>query len=158
MVIRPGMLSFELTEAIYLDDSDTVISDNIRGLKELGIEIEIDDFGTGYASIVSLMRLQPNRLKIAHQLTAAVSSSAAQRQLIRSIVEIGRTQGIGIVAEGVETMEQADILADLGCQILQGYALGRPIDAEALAHLMLEERAQRIDRPSGLLASEGDQS
>jgi EAL domain-containing protein (putative c-di-GMP-specific phosphodiesterase class I) len=55
-------------------------------------------------------------------------------------------------------MEQADILADLGCQILQGYALGRPIDAEALAHLMLEERAQRINRPSGLLASEGDQS
>lgn len=159
LAIQPGMLSFELTEAIYLDDSDEVVSDNIRCLKELGIEIEIDDFGTGYASIVSLMRLHPNRLKIAHQLTAAVSSSSAQRQLIRSIVEIGRTQGIGVVAEGVETMEQADILADLGCQTLQGYALRRPVDANALAHLMLYERdPDAAGRQDGLLVSKGDQS
>ncbi len=140
MAIQPGMLSFELTEAIYLDDSDEIISENIHCLKELGIEIEIDDFGTGYASIVSLMRLRPNRLKIARQLTAAVSTSQSQRQLIRSIVEIGRTQGIGVVAEGVETLEQADILTELGCQTLQGYALGRPMDAVSLAHVMIAER------------------
>ncbi|WP_370678243.1 putative bifunctional diguanylate cyclase/phosphodiesterase [Pleomorphomonas sp. PLEO] len=159
MPIEPGMLSFELTEAIYLDDRDDIVSDNIRSLKDLGIEIEIDDFGTGYASIVSLMRLQPSRLKIAHQLTSAVSSSFAQRQLIRAIVEIGRTKGIGVVAEGVETMEQADILADLGCQTLQGYALGRPVDANALAHLMLHQRDPLgAGRTDGLLAAEGDQS
>lgn len=134
--IPPGVLSFELTEAIYLDDSDEVVTENIRRLKDLGIEIEIDDFGTGYASIVSLMRLQPNRLKIAHQLTAAVSQSHAQRQLIRSIVEIGRAHGIGIVAEGVETMEQADILSDLGCDTLQGYAFGRPMDADMLVRFL----------------------
>ncbi|PIO98205.1 hypothetical protein CJ014_16245 [Pleomorphomonas carboxyditropha] len=158
MAIGPGALSFELTEAIYLDDSDEVVSENIQRLKALGIEIEIDDFGTGYASIVSLMRLQPNRLKIAHQLTAAVSTSFAQRQLIRSIVEIGRTQGIGIVAEGVETLEQADVLAELGCQTLQGYALGRPMDADALAKLMLQERDLAPDDPDGLLVSRGDRS
>lgn len=158
MAIQPGTLSFELTEAIYLDDTDEIVADNIRALKELGIEIEIDDFGTGYASIVSLMRLQPNRLKIAHQLTAAVSSSFAQRQLIRAIVEIGRTKGIGVVAEGVETMEQADILADLGCQILQGYALGRPVDADALAHLMLHEGASATGSRDDRLVSEGNQS
>jgi len=158
MAIGPGMLSFELTEAIYLDDSDEVVSENIQRLKELGIEIEIDDFGTGYASIVSLMRLQPNRLKIAHQLTATVSTSFAQRQLIRSIVEIGRTQGIGIVAEGVETMEQADVLADLGCQTLQGYALGRPMDADALAQLMLQERDLTAGSQDGLLVSRGDRN
>ena len=159
MAIEPGMLSFELTEAIYLDDSDDIVSENIRCLKQLGIEIEIDDFGTGYASIVSLMRLQPSRLKIAHQLTAAVSSSFAQRQLIRAIVEIGRTKGIGVVAEGVETMEQADILADLGCQMLQGYALGRPVDANALVNLMPHESDPiSIARPDGLLVPEDDQS
>lgn len=166
MAIEPGMLAFELTEAIYLDDSDEVVTGNIHNLKELGIEIEIDDFGTGYASIVSLMRLQPKRLKIARQLTAAVSDSAAQRQLIRSIVEIGRTQGIGVVAEGVETMEQADILRDLGCQTLQGYALGRPMGADQLAGLMLREdepaaadlRAFRPETSGGLLVSDGDQS
>ncbi|WP_051228567.1 putative bifunctional diguanylate cyclase/phosphodiesterase [Pleomorphomonas oryzae] len=158
MAIQPGTLSFELTEAIYLDDTDETVADNIRSLKELGIEIEIDDFGTGYASIVSLMRLQPNRLKIARQLTAAVSSSFAQRQLIRAIVEIARTKGIGVVAEGVETMEQADILADLGCQILQGYALGRPVDADALAHMMLHESASGADLQADRLVSEGNQS
>lgn len=156
MAIQPGMLSFELTEAIYLDDSDNIISDNIRALKELGIEIEIDDFGTGYASIVSLMRLQPSRLKIAHQLTGSVSTSFAQRQLIRAIVEIGRTKGISVIAEGVETMEQADILADLGCQTLQGYALGRPVDANTLANLMLGE--SEPDIPDRLLVSQGDPS
>ncbi|MCM5560148.1 bifunctional diguanylate cyclase/phosphodiesterase [Pleomorphomonas sp. JP5] len=136
MAIEPGMLAFELTEAIYLDDSDDIVAENINRLKQLGIEIEIDDFGTGYASIVSLMRLQPKRLKIASQLTAEVATSGSQRQLIRSIVEIGRTQGIGIVAEGVETIEQADILRDLGCQTLQGYALGRPMSADQLAGIM----------------------
>ncbi|WP_053239654.1 putative bifunctional diguanylate cyclase/phosphodiesterase [Pleomorphomonas koreensis] len=139
LAIEPGALSFELTEAIYLDDSDEVVTDNIRRLRDLGIEIEIDDFGTGYASIVSLMRLKPSRLKIARQLTAAVTTSFPQRQLVRSIVEIGRTQDIGIVAEGVETLEQADILADLGCDILQGFAFGRPMAAGALARIMAEE-------------------
>lgn len=166
MAIKPGTLSFELTEAIYLDDSDQVVSDNIRSIKDLGIDIEIDDFGTGYASIVSLMRLQPTRLKIASQLTATVSTSSAQRQLIRSIVEIGRTQGIGVVAEGVETLEQAHILTELGCQTLQGYALGRPADADEMARLMLHESEGPVGRwqdlrsetPGTLLVSENDQS
>jgi diguanylate cyclase (GGDEF)-like protein len=159
MVIEPGMLSFELTEAIYLDDSDEVVSSNIRSLRELGIDIEIDDFGTGYASIVSLMRLQPNRLKIAHQLTAAVCASSAQRQLVRSIVQIGRTQGIGVVAEGVETLEQADILTDIGCQTLQGYALGRPVDVDALTHLMQGQHDSiSSDRQDGQLVTGSDRS
>ena len=159
MMIEPGALAFELTEAIYLDDSDEVVSGNIRSLKELGIDIEIDDFGTGYASIVSLMRLRPKRLKIARQLTAAVSSSVAQRQLIRSIVEIGRTQGIGVVAEGVETMEQADILRDLGCQTLQGFALGRPMDADQLASLMRHQgQVLRPKTSGGLFVSDDDRS
>lgn len=158
MTVEPGALAFELTEAIYLDDSDEAVSDNIRSLKELGIEIEIDDFGTGYASIVSLMRLQPKRLKIARQLTAEVSSSVTQRQLIRAIVEIGRTQGIGVVAEGVETLEQADILRDLGCQTLQGFALGRPVGADQLASLMrLQGQVLQPEATSGLLVSGHDQ-
>jgi len=158
MRIEPGAMAFELTEAIYLDDSDEVVSENIRSLKKLGIDIEIDDFGTGYASIVSLMRLQPKRLKIARQLTATVASSVAQRQLIRAIVEIGRTQGIGVVAEGVETMEQADILRDLGCQTLQGFALGRPMDADQLASMMRGQgQVLRPEANGDLLVSGSDQ-
>ncbi len=121
-----------LTEAIYLDDNDEVVTDNIRRLMDLGIEIEIDDFGTGYASIVSLMRLKPDRLKIAHQLTATVSQSQAQRQLIRSIVEIGRAHGIGIVAEVRRDHGTGRHPERSRLRYAAGLAFGRPMDADSL--------------------------
>ena len=100
-------------------------------VQQCGIDLEIDDFGTGYASVVSLTRLQPNRLKIARELTATVVASKTHRQIVRSIVEIGQAMGIGVIAEGVETMAQADILRDLGCDSLQGFAFSHPLDANA---------------------------
>jgi diguanylate cyclase (GGDEF)-like protein len=134
--IEPGLIGFELVESIYLDDDDEVVSWNIDNIKELGIDIEIDDFGTGYASIVSLIKLRPRRLKIDRQLVLPVVSSAQQRKLVRSIVEIGKSMDIEIIAEGVETMEHADVLADLGCDILQGYAFSRPLDADCFERFL----------------------
>ena len=130
--IAPGRISFELVESIYLDESDDIVAWNIEQIKELGIEIEIDDFGTGYASIVSLQKLRPKRLKIDRQLVLPILVDPAQRQLLASIVEIGKSMGIEIIAEGVESMEHAAILRDLGCDILQGYAFARPLSAEQL--------------------------
>src|SRR5690606_136886 len=111
--LEPGRLAFELVEAIYLDESDGIVGWNIDQIKELGIEVEIDDFGTGYASIVSLQKLHPTRLKIVRQLVQPIVAERAQRRLVASIVDIGKSMGIEIVAEGVETMEQAAILRDL---------------------------------------------
>ena len=125
--IEPGRLSFELVESIYLDEGDAVVGWNIDQIKDLGIDVEIDDFGTGYASIVSLQKLRPNRLKIDRQLVDPILVDPGQRQLLASIVEIGKSMGIEVVAEGVETMEHAAILRDLGCDILQGYAFSRPM-------------------------------
>ena len=118
--IEPGVLSFELVETIYLDERDDCFSRTIDQIKALGIDVEIDDFGTGYASIVSLTKLKPRRLKIDRQLVTPIVRSDAQRRLVRSIVDIGRSLDIEIVAEGVETMEHARLLRDLGCDILQG--------------------------------------
>ncbi len=126
-----GRLAFELVESIYLDESEGLVSWNIDQLKELDIDIEIDDFGTGYASIVSLQKLHPRRLKIDRQLVNPIIDEPAQRQLVASIVDIGKSMDIEIVAEGVETREHANILRDLGCDILQGYAFARPMDAKA---------------------------
>ncbi len=126
-----GRLAFELVESIYLDESEGLVSWNIDQLKELDIDIEIDDFGTGYASIVSLQKLHPRRLKIDRQLVNPIIAEPAQRQLVASIVDIGKSMDIEIVAEGVETREHANILRDLGCDILQGYAFARPMDAKA---------------------------
>ena len=130
--IEPGRLSFELVESIYLDEGDAVVGWNIDQIKELGIDIEIDDFGTGYASIVSLQKLRPTRLKIDRQLVSPILVDQRQRQLLASIVDIGKSMGIDVVAEGVETMEHAAILRDLGCDILQGYAFSRPLAARDL--------------------------
>jgi len=118
-------------ESIFLDENDDLVTWNIDHIKELGIDIEIDDFGTGHASIVSLLKLRPRRLKIDRQLITPITGSMAQRHLVASIIEIGKSLGIEVVAEGVETMEHARILKELGCDILQGYLFGRPMEAKA---------------------------
>ncbi len=128
--IMPGTLSFELLESISFDGQDKSLRDTIWRLKEAGIDIEIDDFGTGHASIVSLLELGPKRLKIDRQLISPLDASGSQRRLVASIIEIGRSQGIEIVAEGVETAAHIEILRSLGCQILQGYAFAKPMSAD----------------------------
>lgn len=127
--IEPGRVSFELVESIFLDDNDELVTWNINQIKELGIDIEIDDFGTGYASIVSLLKLKPRRLKIDRQLVSPIVTSMAQRRLVECIIDIGRSLGIEVIAEGVESMEHARILKDLGCDILQGHAFGGAMNA-----------------------------
>ena len=135
----PGQLAFELVESIFLDETDEIVRWNIDQIRELGIDIEIDDFGTGHASIVSLMRLKPQRLKIDRELVQPVVESAAQRQLVKSIVDIGRSLGIEVLGEGVETMAHAAILRKLGCATLQGYAFAQPMSGEALEIFLTEK-------------------
>ena len=127
--IQPGTVSFELLESIFLDDFDAAVAENLKNLRRQGIAIEIDDFGSGHASIVSLVRLAPATLKIDRELVTPLSNSQEQRKLVGSIIDIGRSLNIRVVAEGVETAEHIRILRDLGCDALQGYALARPIPA-----------------------------
>lgn len=129
--IPPERMAFELVESIYLDESDGIVAWNIDQIKSLGIDVEIDDFGTGYASIVSLQKLRPRRLKIDRLLVDPITTEASQRRLVASIVDIGKSMDIEIVAEGVESMEHARILRDLGCDILQGYAFAKPMSRDA---------------------------
>jgi diguanylate cyclase (GGDEF)-like protein len=131
--ITRGSVSFELVESIFLDESEDVVAFNIDQIKDLGIDIEIDDFGTGHASIVSLLKLKPKRLKIDRQLVLPIVEAPAQRHLVESIIDIGRSLGIEVVGEGVETPEHALILRDLGCDILQGFAFARPMQADDFA-------------------------
>lgn len=130
MNIRPGALTFELLESISFDTADDGLKQAIEDIKALGIEIEIDDFGSGHASIVSLLELSPKRLKIDRRLVQPLTQSTAQQSLVQSIIDIGKVRNIETVAEGVETMAHADLLRRLGCHVLQGYALARPMAAE----------------------------
>ena len=144
--ITPGTIAFEFVESIYLDESDDIVAWNIDQIRELGIDIEIDDFGTGYASIVSLLKLKPRSLKIDRQLVMPAVGSENQRQLLRSIVDIGHSFGIGVIAEGVETEEHARIVTALGADTLQGYAFAKPLspaNLERFAVSWSEKLAQR---------------
>ncbi|MFT4699354.1 MAG: diguanylate cyclase (GGDEF)-like protein [Yoonia sp.] len=110
--------AFELLESVFLDDTNEHLAKNLACMRELGIAIEIDDFGTGHASMVGLLNLRPDRLKIDRQLVMPLVQSQQQRRLVASIIEIGHALGIAVVAEGVETQEHVSALADLGCDYL----------------------------------------
>ena len=139
--IKPGSLCFELLESISFEEQDADLIETIDRLKSFGIDIEIDDFGTGHASIVNLLTLTPRRLKVDRQLIQPILTSPKERQLVSSIIDIGRTCGIEIVAEGVETMAHAAMLRDLGAHTLQGYAFARPMRAsEIIAFARLRPR------------------
>ncbi|WHO71279.1 bifunctional diguanylate cyclase/phosphodiesterase [Rhizobium sp. BT03] len=127
--IAPGTFAFELLESISLDDCDEAVAANLKKLRKLGIDIQIDDFGTGHASIVSLLRLSPKTLKIDRELIRLLPQSAEQRKLVGSIIDIGRSLNILVIAEGVETADHIRILEELDCDTLQGYALARPMPA-----------------------------
>ncbi|PRX10390.1 UNVERIFIED_ORG: PAS domain S-box-containing protein/diguanylate cyclase (GGDEF)-like protein [Martelella mediterranea] len=136
MDLSAGTLTFELLESIFLDEQDDVSAYNLRQIRRLGINIDVDDFGTGYTSIIGLLKVAPNGLKIARELVAPLPHSHEQRAIVKSIIEIGKTLNIKIIAEGVETRQHARILTDLGCDVLQGYWLARPLPAQAMETLL----------------------
>ncbi|MBL0370631.1 EAL domain-containing protein [Rhizobium sp. KVB221] len=138
--IQPGRVSFELLESIFLDDCDEMVRDNLDAIRRKGIGIEIDDFGSGHASIVSLLKIGPGTLKIDRELIFPIDKTAEQRRLVRSIIDIGKSLGIRVVAEGVETREHIRILQDLGCDVLQGYALARPMQFSSLESFIHQQK------------------
>jgi diguanylate cyclase (GGDEF)-like protein len=141
-------LSFELLESISFDDQDEELVAAIQKIKALGIEVEIDDFGTGHASITSLIELAPQRLKIDRRITAPIIHSLPQQRLVSSIVEIGKSLGIEIIAEGVETMSHARILKELGCHTLQGYALARPMPPQEFLEYLRKQSSASAELAS----------
>lgn len=147
-------LALELLETIFFEDENDTVIWTIDQLKDLGVEIEIDDFGSGHASILSLLKVRPQRLKIDRQLVMPMKNQPSQRRLLQSIVDIGKALGVSVTAEGAETMEHARLLKQIGCDALQGYAFGRPMSLSALLSFLKSEawRDPASNPESGLLA------
>jgi diguanylate cyclase (GGDEF)-like protein len=140
--IAPNSIVFELIETIFLDDCDDELLQRVDRIKQMGIEIEIDDFGSGHASLIGLVRLRPTRLKIDRQLVDEIDTSEEQRRVVKSIVEIAKALDVGVIAEGVETEAHATVLADLGCETLQGFALSHPASAAEVSGVFARLAAQ----------------
>ena len=116
-----------------------MLQDNLPGtvskmqqLRQMGIRFSLDDFGTGYSSLSYLQRLPLDQMKIDKSFIDNVLTDANDAAIAGTIVALARTLGLGVVAEGVETVEQMDFLVANGCQVFQGYLFGRPVEAAAL--------------------------
>ncbi|MEM9046454.1 MAG: EAL domain-containing protein [Pseudomonadota bacterium] len=129
-------IAFELLETIFLDDPNDDYDWTLDQLQERGIDIEVDDFGTGRASIVGLTRVKPKRLKIDRQLVIPIVEDESRRNLLAAIVNIGRSLGIGVTAEGVETMRHIRHLREMGCDTVQGFGLARPMPFNELQNVL----------------------
>ncbi|MGZ6953924.1 MAG: putative bifunctional diguanylate cyclase/phosphodiesterase [Acidimicrobiia bacterium] len=123
--VEPARLVLELTQSTLIEPDPTVDA-NLRNLEAAGFVLAIDDFGTGYSSLAYLKRLAVDWIKIDRMFVQDVAVDESDRTLVRTIVRMAEELGIGVVAEGVETEEQLGVLRELGCDVVQGFLLGRP--------------------------------
>jgi EAL domain-containing protein (putative c-di-GMP-specific phosphodiesterase class I) len=123
--VDPRSLVFEITETVLLDDSERV-STAIGELRALGVRFALDDFGTGYSSLSYLHTLPFDMLKIAKSFVDGLARGGREASFVRMIIELARTLGVTVIAEGIETQEQVDALVILECDLGQGFHLGRP--------------------------------
>jgi EAL domain-containing protein (putative c-di-GMP-specific phosphodiesterase class I) len=121
-------LEVEITESALIRDTELTI-ECLKQWKDLGIHIALDDFGTGYSSLSYLTRLPVDRLKVDQSLVQRMPADKKSAIVVRSILELAAELGIDVIAEGVETEQQLQMLIDLGCPRAQGYLLGRPMSA-----------------------------
>lgn len=133
--VGPEGLEIEITESMLMSDSARAVI-ALRGLHELGIRIAMDDFGTGYSSLSYLKRFPIDTIKIDRSFVADISTSADDAEIIRTIISMGKTLNRRIVAEGVETAEQIDVLRQYNCDEVQGYFISPPVPADSLTGLL----------------------
>jgi diguanylate cyclase (GGDEF)-like protein/PAS domain S-box-containing protein len=145
--LAPSNLVLEITEGAMMHDTEATIG-KLGVLKGLGVRLAVDDFGTGYSSLSYLQRFPIDILKIDRAFVSAIEPATSKASLVRTIVSLAQTLGLQAVAEGVETAVQAEILADLGCALAQGYHFARPMDADALSD-MLGRQAHGARLPVG---------
>ncbi|MDP3540694.1 MAG: EAL domain-containing protein [Azonexus sp.] len=126
----PNRLKLELTESLLLENADDIIS-KMTALKARGVSFSLDDFGTGYSSLSYLKRLPLDQLKIDQSFVRDVLSDPNDAAIARTIVALGQSLGLAVIAEGVETEAQRDFLASNGCLNYQGYFFSRPLTLEA---------------------------
>ncbi len=138
--IEPSRLIFELTETSTMDDPVASL-DLLTRLRTRGFQLSIDDFGTGYSSMVQLVRLPFSEIKVDKSFVITAGQSEESRKVIRSIIELGRSLGLKTTAEGIEDAWTLGFLRDLGCDLAQGYYIGRPMSAEQLIPWSQERRA-----------------
>jgi EAL domain-containing protein (putative c-di-GMP-specific phosphodiesterase class I) len=130
--INPQLLTCEITESVAMEDAEGTMR-IFEKLAAVGVNISIDDFGTGYSSLAYLRKLPAGELKIDRSFVLDLETSGDARAVVDAVVKLAQALGLKVVAEGVETEAQGQVLRSLGCDELQGYLFAKPMSAKALA-------------------------
>ncbi|MBK9346150.1 MAG: EAL domain-containing protein [Burkholderiales bacterium] len=140
---RPQRLKLELTESLLVSNIEEVIA-KMQALRAQGVAFSLDDFGTGYSSLAYLKRMPLEQLKIDQSFVRDVLTDANDAAIAKTIITLAQSLGLGVIAEGVETLAQREFLADSGCRAYQGYYISRPLPIAAFAQFV---RAQGASTP-----------
>ena len=133
--INPMLLKLELTESMLLEKIEDTIA-TMTTLKEIGVRFSLDDFGTGYSSLQYLKRLPLNQLKIDQSFVRDLATDSSDRAIVRTIVAMAHSLNLDVIAEGVETEEQRQLIQDCGCKLYQGYLFSKPVPIEQFEALL----------------------
>ena len=144
--LKPADLTLEMTESVMLDADPRVLS-GLNDFHAMGVGLSLDDFGTGYSSLACLHRLPIDELKLDRSFISDIERSHSARALIGSMLHIGSSLGLTVVAEGVETEAQQAFLRERGCQVLQGYLHSRPQDPPSLERWLAQRAPATVPAP-----------
>jgi EAL domain-containing protein (putative c-di-GMP-specific phosphodiesterase class I) len=130
-------LELEITESVAMQDLQSIAT-NLEDLRLEGVRLSIDDFGTGYSSLSQLHRLPFDNLKIDRSFVGRLSFDEESSTIVGAITQLAHHLKMTVIAEGVETAEQREMLGKLGCEFYQGYLFSRPLDHEAATQLLFQ--------------------
>jgi len=136
---NPNLLKLEMTESLVIDDVVGTV-EKMQVLKKLGVRFAMDDFGTGYSSLSYLKQLPLTQVKIDQSFVRDIAVDPSDASIVQAIIVMSKALGFNVIAEGVETEEQFDLLAQYGCNQFQGYLFGKPLDLEALDKRLQENQ------------------
>lgn len=137
--LNPAYLGLELTEGILMDNVETA-KETINELKQIGVTLSLDDFGTGYSSLGYLKTLSLDTLKIDRSFIKDIPNDNEDMAITRAVIQMGKSLGLEVVAEGVEDETQVSFLKGLGCETLQGFYFSRPEPADVIADLIKQDK------------------
>jgi len=135
--LDPRHLEVELTENALIEDPQQTQA-ALRRLRELGVGLAIDDFGTGYSSLAVLGQFPASALKLDQAFVRDIANDPARAAITRAVLAVAEELRLDVIAEGVETREERDLLVELGCERMQGYLFGRPLPAAEFERLVRE--------------------
>jgi EAL domain-containing protein (putative c-di-GMP-specific phosphodiesterase class I) len=127
-----GHLTLEITESALMQDAGTALG-VLQALKQVGVQLAIDDFGTGYSSLSYLQQFPVDMLKIDRFFIERLGVGPQSEQIVSSVIDLAHALGLKVVAEGVETVDQLEVLRSLGCDLAQGFLFSVPKPAEEIA-------------------------